>query len=153
MDLRVPTLQLEAELNYAGDKLIGTVFLPTLSPLHAGNQRPDEWINQSTTFFPFLIRGRERAVILNKRKVLLMRLRRTDEINIRPEEEAYACAVQVECDDRHLEGILLIEMPSGQGRVLDAVNQPDRYLPLWDAESLYLIRKSFIRIISEVDRA
>ena len=72
-ELRVPTIALDAEIVCGdGTWFAGRIFLPAASSHHSGAMRPDEWMNDSTPFFPFLPANSAAPVILNKAEVVVL---------------------------------------------------------------------------------
>ena len=72
-ELRVPTKALDVEIVYAdGTWYVGRIFLPIASSHHSGEMRPDEWINDSTPFFPFLPVNAGATIILNRSEVVVL---------------------------------------------------------------------------------
>jgi hypothetical protein len=149
-ELRIPTIAIAAHADYSGGVLSGTIFLPTLAAHHDGPTRPEEWLNQGEQpFFPFLPEGQNRAIILNKERLRVLTIRLAAEIDIQAEDRPFAVPVTVECGDRSLRGLLVIELPSGHARLLDYMNTRELFVPLWTEDALHLIRKSCITRISE----
>jgi len=61
--------------------------------------------------------------------------------------------VQVECRERVVAGVLVIDMPEGQRRVLDCLNRPDPFLIVRDGEREHLVRKQRITRVVETREA
>ncbi len=148
-DLRVPTVAIPAEVFLdGGEKLTGQVFLPSISSHHSGQPRPDEWLNQPTGFFPFLIDGDERALILNKSRVAAVTFPKTYALS--PDDSlGFTSQVEVHWDGSPVKGSVLIDMPAERTRMLDYLNGPDRFIPIWASDSYQLIRKDCITRIIE----
>jgi hypothetical protein len=146
-DFRVPTIALEAHLRYFDERpLVGRVFLPSHAQRHDGPMRADEWINQSSQFFPFVAEGDEGARILNKRYVVVLTLPED------PDEQHVGARVRahVECGTLELEGTVFIEMPEHASRLLDWVNQPELFLVLHEDGKQHIVQKNRITAVREV---
>lgn len=149
-ELRVPTLALEAEIVCAdGTWFQGRIFLPVASSHHSGPMRPVEWLNDaSAPFFPFLPTNASASVILNKAEVVVLTVLEETE----PDEEGVESPhrnVRIECRDRTVSGVVVIDMPEGHQRVLDYLNAPDPFLVVREGRKHHLVRKSRITRLSE----
>jgi len=149
-DLRVPTIPLEAEIRYFDERpLRGRVFLPPLAHYHTGPMQPDEWMNQGSTFFPFVPDGGGQAIILNKRYVVVLSVELRDMAD-EDEEGALLLPVEVQCGTLTLRGMVNIEMPENHRRLLDFMNRPELFLLLRDGTRRHLIQKHRITTITEL---
>ncbi|SRR5581483_3364441 len=149
VDLRVPTVPLSVEIRYFDERpLAGRIFIPSLSDHHDGPMRPDEWINQATTFFPFAANDARHAQLLNKRYVVVLTLDDTGEPA--PVDSSYVRRVIVECGTLRLEGEVSVEMPENQRRLLDLMNRSDLFLTLRSGSRIHIIQKHRITSITEV---
>ncbi len=147
-DLRVPTVPLSVEIRYFDERpLLGRVFIPSLSDHHEGPMRPDEWINQATTFFPFAPDDSPHAQLLNKRYVVVLTI---DDTDAEPVDPSYVRRVIVECGTLRLEGEVYVEMPDNQRRLLDLMNRPDLFITLRSGSKTHIIQKHRITSITEV---
>ena len=153
IELRVPTNALDVEIVYAdGTWYVGRIFLPVASSHHSGEMRPDEWMNDSTPFFPFLPVNASVAIILNKAEVVVL----TVVAEPPPEETTVDLPkrrVQVECRERVVAGVVIIDMPEGHQRVLDYLNGPDPFLIVHDGDREHLVRKTRITRVVETREA
>jgi hypothetical protein len=152
-ELRVPTIALDAEIVCAdGTWFVGRIFVPAASSVHSGGMRPDEWMNDSTPFFPFLPANGTAAIILNKSEVVVLSV----VAELPPEEATVASPhrrVQVECRQRIVGGVLIIDLPEGHQRVLDYLNQPEPFLIVFDGDREHFVRKSRITRVVETGEA
>jgi hypothetical protein len=109
-------------------------------------------MNDNTPFFPFLPANGTAAVILNKSEVVVLSV-----YAVLPPEEATVASphrrVQVECRERVVGGVLIIDMPEGHQRVLDYLNQPEQFLIVYDGDREHLVRKSRITRVVEIGEA
>jgi hypothetical protein len=151
-ELRVPTVAFPAEAVCAdGRTFVGRIFVPAAASRHAGAMRAEEWMNDATTFFPFLPDDSRSSVLLNKQELLALSVSATaDQGDVVEEIEVPARRVAVECGERRLEGSLVIEMPSNQCRVLDYLNRPEPFLVLREGDRHHLVRKSRITRVVEL---
>jgi hypothetical protein len=148
--LRIPTVALNAEIRYFDERaMAGRIFLPALAQHHGGPTRPDEWMNQGSMFFPFVSDEGGPALILNKRYVIMLTLAAVQDFEV-TEDVGIPRTVRVECGNLAVEGLLYIDMPVEQSRVLDFVNRGESFLILRDAEQVHLIQKNRITLISEI---
>jgi hypothetical protein len=152
-ELRVPTIALDTEIVFAdGTWFVGRIFLPAASAHHSGGMRPDEWMNDGKPFFPFLPANSREAIILNKSEVVVLSV----VAELPPEDETLDSPkrhVQVECRERVVKGVLIIDMPEGHRRVLDYLNGPDPFLIVHDGDREHLVRKTRITRVVETGEA
>lgn len=147
--LRVPTRALEVDIHYFDERpMSGRIFLPATAQRHGGPMRPEEWMNQPALFFPFLPRDGAGTIILNKRYVVVLTLPAGQS-----EQESPWVGIRrgaaIECGSLKLTGIVLIDMPETQSRLLDFINQPTQFLTLLDGGKHHLVQKRRITSISE----
>lgn len=150
-ELKVPTVVLQAEVECAdGRRFSGRIFIPAASPTHPGPTRPEEWLNDEATFFPFLPDDSPNPVLLNKREVLVLTVPASAFDGEIPEGVANPVRrVVVEAEARRLEGMLIIDMPQNHLRVLDYLNRPEQFLTLRDGEVHHLVQKERITRVIE----
>ena len=155
-DLRVPTTTFTAEVVLVdGETLLGRFFVPSHTSLHPGPMRPDERLNDEADFFPFLPADGPEPVIVNKRQVAWVAF---DVRTFPPttEEDSYEAPstpehrVSVHCRGRTLEGVLVIDLPLYKSRVLDRLNQPERFLRIKEGHFLFYISRDHISKVVEV---
>lgn len=154
-ELRVPTVAFPAEAVCAdGRTFVGRIFVPAAASRHAGAMRAEEWMNDSTAFFPFLPDDSRTSVLLNKQELLVLSVAAAaDRGDVIEAPEIPIRRVAVECGERRLEGSLAIEMPSTQSRVLDYLNRPEPFLTLREGDLHHLVRKSRITRVVELQEA
>lgn len=144
-ELKVPTVALVAEVLCAdGRRLRGRIFVPAAASHHDGPMRPEEWINDARSFFPFLPDDAGGSFILNKDQLVVVTVALADEQHSEVER-----SVRVECAGETLEGRLHIDMPTNQQRVLDYLNQPPAFVALYAGPQLHLVHKRHVSRLSE----
>ncbi len=150
--LQVPTLELGAELLRSnGQTVRGTLFLPTVAPSHDGPPRAEEWVNDAAMFFPFRPDGADRTMLLNKAAVVVISVAAASNRPEPPDAAALPeCEVVVECGEKTFRGMIGIDMPDGQERLLDFLNLRTPFVTVADGERHHLIRKQRITQVVEV---
>ena len=150
-ELRVPTIATMAELACAdGRVLVGRVLIPDGAFRHAGPMRAEEWVNDPADFFPFLLQGEERTVLLNKEQVVVLTLALPAEDHAADTENTEMVRpVVVECGSVRVEGELRLEMPEGHRRALDMLNAPERFLTVYAGERQHLVHKHHVTRVLE----
>ena len=112
----------------------------------------DDYISRqgfdTTPFFPFLPAEASSPIILNKAEVVVLSVVVEGELE-EPGVESPHRRVQVECRERIVAGILVIDMPEGHQRVLDYLNRPDSFLVVRDGDREHLVRKERITRVTE----
>ena len=151
-ELRVPTVALAAEVLCSdGRRFVGRIFVPASASNHSGPMRPEEWMNESAPFFPFLPDDATAPVILNKREVLVITVPADADAGDLPEgADNPRRRVTIETRDRRFEGLVVIDMPQNQSRVLDYLNRPEAFLTLRDGDRHHLVQKDWITRVSEI---
>jgi len=149
-ELRVPTVALPAEVTCVdGRTLSGRIFVPAAASHHSGPMRPEEWINEPVPYFPFLSDEAPVPVMLNKHTVLVVTLQ-AGEVFGADEPGGLERRVAIECGERRLEGVLHIDMPENQQRVLDYLNRFELFLTLREGPRRHLIQKQHITRVVEI---
>ena len=152
-ELRVPTLALDAEVLCADDRTFtGRVFLPAASSVHSGPMRPEEWMNDTVPFFPFLPEGEGGSVILNKHEVLVLTVIGAED-SLDAEPGGYDRRLAVEVRGRVLTGNVRVDMPVNQSRVLDFLNTSHPFLEVREGFRRHLVRKARITRVLELPEA
>jgi hypothetical protein len=150
-EFRVPTVALAADALMAdGRRFRGRIFLPTAAHDHAGNLRPEEWMNDGVEFFPFLPDEPGGPVFLNKREVVVVTVAASSDRDTTLEAVAPpARRLTLECGSRRFSGSIVIDMPENHSRVLDYLNRPGAFLTLRDGDRHHLVAKARITRVIE----
>ena len=146
--LRVPTVSFDVEIRYFDERpLVGRIFVPARAALHDGPMRPEEFLNQTTLFFPFIAVGSDAVTFLNKRYIVVLTVKTPLE-----EESPIGIArrVLVECGTVRLSGIVYIDMPEHQSRLQDWANRLEPFLVVIEGDRRHIIQKNRITFLSEV---
>jgi len=151
-ELRVPTHATAAEVRFADGRVaIGRVFIPVSSSHHTGPMRPEEWMNDTGSFFAFLPDDAKATVLLSKEQVAVLTVPAVADTDLEDEDvELPVRRLTIELGDRRVEGDLLIDMPMGHRRVLDYLNRPEAFLTLRAGERWHLVRKGLITRVIEM---
>jgi hypothetical protein len=156
--LDVPVQSLAVRVLCAdGRSFSGMIFLPPMASRHSGPMRAEEWMNDSSPFFPFIQdteSGQAQGVLLNKREVLILTVpAEADSDDLPPEAHAPQHKVTIECESQRLTGFLTIDMPENLSRVVDYMNRTERFLTLRDGDRHHLIQKERITRVIDEERA
>src|SRR5262249_21603703 len=124
-------------------------FIPASSSRHEGPMHPEEWLNSSATFFPFLPDDADTPVILNKGEGLTLSI--ASDVEGPPAEHVGVDQrIVAERGARELRGEVHIDMPPHHRRVLDYLNRPESFLALYDGDRLHFVQKHNITRVFEV---
>lgn len=149
-ELRVPTVPLAVVIRYFDERrLEGKVFLPSMAQTHAGPPRAEEWLNKGVQFFPFVPKGEPRAVILNKRYVVMLTIAAPKE-QVEALQAGTERRIKIECGGLALEGSILIDMPTEHSRLFDWINRPEKFLTIRQGDEIHLVQKSRITMLAEL---
>jgi hypothetical protein len=129
---------------HPGGRVIGSIFLREQSPLHVGNERVDEAINEDDQFLVLQMSEPEELRFYNRSSI----------VRIEYEEELLQSVNKIEpvtCRLDMMDGSVIIgtiktPMPPGHTRVLDHLNtQEERFLKLhMEDNTVYLVNRSYI---------
>lgn len=146
-EFRVPTRAVEAELRYFDERpLRGRVFIPGSAERHDGPMRTEEWMNQTSGFFPFVEDGQNEARLLNKRYVVALTLQN----DVAEAPRGTAQRVIIECGTLQIEGVVYVEMPDHASRLLDWLNSPAPFLVIYGDGERHIVQKQRITSLIEV---
>ncbi len=148
---RVPTTTVDASVVCAnGAKLTGRLFLASGTTFHTGPLRPEERLNDTSAFLPFLADGASRAVLLSKREIVLLVVPARDAQgadDLAPPPDL--CRVVVTCQSGTIEGAVALEVPGPQGRLLDHLNRTEPFLIVEREGDRCLVNKAWIAQVAE----
>jgi hypothetical protein len=150
IDLRVPTVDTSVQIFRAdGQEMVGRIFLPAVAETHEGPVRIEEWANGAGDFFPFHADGEAAPVILGKAAVLAFGSEAAGEEPVLEFGGLSTRRVTVECGGHCFTGIVVIDLPDFNQRVLDCMNQPQPFLRLRAGARECLIQKRYITRVTE----
>jgi hypothetical protein len=153
-DRRVPTHATAAEIRCRDGRLfLGRIFVPSSSSRHTGPMRVDEWMNEGGAFFPFLPDDSTSTVLLNREQVALLAIQPSEGGEADPEAELPRRRIAVELGDRRIEGEVVVDMPESQRRTLDFLNRGESFLLLRTPDRWFLVRKSLVARVVEIQEA
>jgi hypothetical protein len=150
-DFKVPTVQVATELHCLdGGVLKGYVYMAALSAVQAGPMLPTEWINSPPVFFPFR-QDNEETLLVNKHQVLAMSVEVPP-----PDDETWQPTSPVrhaivEAGGKRFEGLVAIDMPENQRRLVDYLNRSEAFLSLVSGRNQILVRKELISRVFEIE--
>jgi hypothetical protein len=139
--------------------LSGQFFLPPTAARHSGAMRPEERLNDETDFFPFLPEGEVHPLVINKHQIVELSVDVAEDAKLRdpwetenrddgalvlPEQQ-----VVIECAGTRLQGVLLMDTPQHQQRMLDRLNRQERFVRVRCEDRLHLVNRE--RIIRATD--
>ncbi len=151
-DLRVPVAALPVEVRHLdGRTVAGRIFVPEVASRHDGPTRPDEWINGVGRFFPFLPNESAQSVLVSKDAVLAIAVPEwADEPDLADAVPVPSCVISIECGGVSFQGVLTLDLPANQRRVLDYLNLPGEFLTVRAGGRHHLINKRHITRVIEV---
>ncbi|HET8797789.1 MAG TPA: hypothetical protein VFO89_08880 [Thermoanaerobaculia bacterium] len=145
--LRIPTVPFDVEIRYFDERpLVGRIFVPARAALHDGPMRPEEFLNQTTSFLPFVPDDTGRVTLLNKRYIVVLTVKLPDD----HEPVGMARRVRVECGTLAFEGIVHIDMPDHLSRLQDWANRPEPFLAVIEGDRRHIVQKNRITFLSEI---
>lgn len=129
----------------SGETITGAMFVQ-----HAGEGDPRresavDVLNSAEPFFPVEVAEGETVLVAKDRVVEVLAARPTDEDELRRASARSALLEIVLSGGVVRSGLVLIEMPAGQPRLLDYLNRlSDRFLVLYATEGTRLLNRALI---------
>ncbi len=152
-ELRIPTKKLTVKLILDGDKTHSVVL-----HLAEHEQNLIDLLQTDQSFMPVRDAADGSWCIVNKSSLLWASIILQNgrlPINVDVDEEAlYDKQAKIEvhlASGESLEGKILYSPPQGRGRVTDHMNRPAHFFRLWTPDHLYLVNKSRVLRIVEID--
>lgn len=155
-EYRVPKHRIPVRVRMAGGEVRSVeMFVGARAQRHTGAERPSDRLNDESAFLP-VEDEQEGFFLLNKPAVSVVTvdldreagpepLDAEDEALLEPEGEEAAAAVRLVLDDGHeVRGLAAMLLPPGERRLLDLLNDADRFLRLRDGDRILLVNTAHI---------
>lgn len=133
-----------------GRRVDGALF----TPLTLGDPGPEDLLRRvnddSEEFVP--LKGEEDTLLLNKGRIVWIHLLEGEAADLRA-EEAIGRPVSVRmtlAGGDALAGVLSIVMPAERNRVIDYLNAPGRFVPLFGEDGVFLVHKAFVASVASL---
>ena len=145
-EYRVPKVPVAVNVTLEGGlQFDGNAHVATASRQHRGRQRLLDLLLSDEPFMPLTSEQGEGRLI-NKRRIVMIRLASLYDADLSPEETEGALEVPVRvelcgvpADRAYLDGRLIIVMPPGQCRILDVLNVERPFFPLLADGQVFLL--------------
>jgi hypothetical protein len=158
-EYRVPKTEISAEALFAGQPLRKVhLFLGDRAPSHDGAESLSDLLNGPGDFLPAIEPPRS-LVLLHKEALMVLSVAADTEIpsSPAPEEEVAELGTKVSVaiallDGREIEGMVHFVMPEGKSRLVDFLNEPQRFFAVLDGARAHLVNKRCIVRVTLMDR-
>jgi hypothetical protein len=132
-----------------GSRLEGEMFLKPVGRHRSRPEDPSELLNDVEPYFPLVRDGK--AFLISKSSVVLIETFYEDQGD--PDFASLGVAVEVTmADGNTCRGSIFVELRAGRQRLFDHLNAfPSRFLPVVDAQKVYLVNTQTIAHVREVD--
>jgi hypothetical protein len=157
-EYRVPKTEISAEALFAGQPLRKVhLFLGDRAPSHDGAESLSDLLNGPGDFLPAIEPPRS-LVLLHKEALMVLSVAATEiSSSPAPEEDAEELGTKVPVsiallDGREIKGMVHFVMPEGKSRLVDFLNEPERFFAVRDTARAHLVNKRCIVRVTLVDR-
>jgi hypothetical protein len=126
-------------------RVIGSIYLRTQSPNHAGSEQPLEALNLCESFLVFNRDEPPELRFYNIKSVTRVEYEATEEDEMSAESNPMRCHLQL-MDGAYIDGTIRESLPPNHARLLDYLNRSDEtFIKVYmDDGPIYLINKSYI---------
>ncbi|HEY3452179.1 MAG TPA: hypothetical protein VGK67_37895 [Myxococcales bacterium] len=149
-ELRIPKAQVSLKLALSNGDLEGKVFLADYAATHAGPERLLDVLGGPDRFFPVQSEGVVRLVCRDAVRWVRLGAENFDDPPQGLTQEEVAVLLR---DGTRLEGTARFDAPAGRARLLDYLNAPGHFLPLFEAGEVTLVNRSEIAEVRFKGRA
>lgn len=152
---QIPKFEAAAEIFFADNSCRkGNIFLSILPASVLGHTSVIDSLNESAHFFPFLSEQSKSIEILSKHNIVQVIVNyqfNHDDITDMLQEVPWIEQIEVNCHPFFsIVGTVVINLPSGQSRVLDLLNQPTSFFAVKNGDNSHIINKKFVTGIKEL---
>ncbi|HVE78671.1 MAG TPA: hypothetical protein VNA89_07410 [Gemmatimonadaceae bacterium] len=135
-----------------GARLVGEVFVQSVSRYHAGPEEPRDVLNATDPFFPLATEGGE---VLLVAKDFVRDVETQDSLYQDPLERAGLMASVVEltlADGGRVSGAVLLSAAAGRERLLDSLNaNADRFIAVYMTTGARLVNRRLVLHVRPLD--
>lgn len=142
-ELAVERRTAEVAIRFPGQEVVrGQLFLALMAKGHAGPETVLDLMNEPEPFFVLRVEGQPPVRMINKERIVEV------EVSDQPEEEQ-PLAKEEEMslmfqDGFSLTGRARVELPPTKSRLIDFLNNSERFFELRDGSSLHIINRKHI---------
>jgi len=129
-----------------GREVCGDVFVGLYEPHHLGPQRVGELLNEEDTFIP--VKTDQGVLLVNRARIVSVTLpadrEQDDLVTLGKRYE-----VRVTTTRGDLNGTIFVNLRENATRVRDYFNQPLRFLPLFQSQTIAYLNRDFILLVQD----
>lgn len=140
-ELRIPKAQVLLKLALATGTIEGKVFLADYAAAHAGPERILDVLGGPDRFVPVQVAGVVRLVCRDALRWVRLGSENFDDP---PQGLSQEEVVVVLRDGTSVEGTARFDAPVGRARLLDFLNAPGHFLPVYEGREVVLVHRSEI---------
>jgi hypothetical protein len=154
-EYRVPKREISAEALFVGHPLrIVHLFLGDRAQSHDGAESLSDLLNGPGDFLPAIEPPRG-LVLLHKEALMALSVAAEIEVHSSPAQQGEATKLGTRVsvsifllDGREIDGVVQFVMPQGKSRLVDFLNEPERFFAVRDGTRAHLVNKRCIVRIS-----
>lgn len=145
---RVPTSPVNAKLVFIEGRVEEvTLFLSSLSGIHAGPESLDEFLNHTRQFIPVKSKAKDESFLVNRENLQRVEVGLEAPVLFRMEDKMAPCVDLVRFEMANgamVEGMLQSSGPTEKGRLSDSFNQSQTFIPIQSGEKVSYINKNHV---------
>jgi len=128
-------------------RLDGEVFLRQYESHHTGRQTVGDLLNESLSFIP--VKAAKGVVLLSASQIVTATVSLTSEKDdLMTLGKQYAVRIKT-THENEIPGDIFVNLPEESSRVKDYFNQPARFFPLFQSDSIVYVNRNFILTVQE----
>lgn len=142
-ELAVERKTVEVAIRFLGQEVVrGHLFLALMAKSHAGPETVLDLMNEPEPFFVLKVEGQPPVRMVNKERIVEV------EVSGQPEEEPSVSKEEEMTlmfqDGFSLSGTARVELPPAKSRLIDFLNNSDRFFELRDGGALHIVNRKHI---------
>jgi hypothetical protein len=142
-ELAVERKTVEVAIRFLGQEVVrGHLFLALMAKSHSGGETVLDLMNEPEPFFVLKVEGQPPVRMVNKERIIEV------EVSVQPEgeqsvskEEDMTLMFQ---DGFSLSGTARVELPPAKSRLIDFLNNSERFFELRDRGALHIVSRKHI---------
>lgn len=142
-ELAIERKTVEVAIRFLGQEVVGGhLFLALMAKNHAGPETVLDLMNEPDPFFVLKVEGQPPVRMVNKERIVEVEVsgQPVEEPSVSKEEEMTLMFQ----DGFSLSGTARVELPPAKSRLIDFLNNSDRFFELRDGGALHIVNRKHI---------